>query len=461
MGEETFDFQEVDDMSSTSESGELANKESKKTRRGKAPRGTLRTEILGMEGEIREQEGGRERKKFKPTNVNFLDLESKPKSYKNAGIRKDFESKKSKENIDPLASGGLDDKDALSTHPDFPQAKARTQAQNQNQIPLPRTNDLKRDHSRINDEEARGERAPAKTKSEGTKTKIVKAKAHLQAADNAGQGLAEFVNDHCWTRVFLLSLNHALYVSRKPFKHFTPDSPEFVATLQKVFNRTFTNVDYALSLDDKVTKTAYSRIKARKSRLAIDILDSVKKFFKQAEFTDKPQAVHEYVYWALRPGGPAYYSKPILREENGSEKEKAKEKDDANKITPSGFLESPFIAPIAKHYLSFAANSILNPPISRKHPPKGLYALILTAVERAFVAHVKGTYVDPRQFNYDNTWKAMVDFFGSIDKVKEEQWKSILLFSGVDQETGSKQDDNVLCADQSTISTFCAGIYID
>ena len=53
----------------------------------------------------------------------------------------------------------------------------------------------------------------------------------------------------------------------------------------------------------------------------------------------------------------------------------------------------------------------------------------------------------------------MADFFGNIDKVKEPQWKSILQFR-VDMEMDSEKEEGVLCADQSTISAFRAGIYI-
>ena len=47
---------------------------------------------------------------------------------------------------------------------------------------------------------------------------------------------------------------------------------------------------------------------------------------------------------------------------------------------PEGFLESQFITPVAKKYLNFASNSILSPALSRRNPPKGLYALIAAAV---------------------------------------------------------------------------------
>jgi len=55
-------------------------------------------------------------------------------------------------------------------------------------------------------------------------------------------------------------------------------------------------------------------MKSRKSLLASGILDSIKKFFESAEFAGGPDKIREYVLWALRPGGPAYYGIPTLQE---------------------------------------------------------------------------------------------------------------------------------------------------
>ena len=51
-------------------------------------------------------------------------------------------------------------------------------------------------------------------------------------------------------------------------------------------------------------------MKSRKSLLASGILDSIKKFFEGDEFAGNPDKIREYVLWALRPGGPAYYGVP-------------------------------------------------------------------------------------------------------------------------------------------------------
>jgi len=55
-------------------------------------------------------------------------------------------------------------------------------------------------------------------------------------------------------------------------------------------------------------------MKSRKSLLASGILDSIKKFFESAEFAGRPDKIHEYILWALRPGGLAYYGIPTPQE---------------------------------------------------------------------------------------------------------------------------------------------------
>ncbi len=43
-----------------------------------------------------------------------------PKKYQNAGLQKDFKSRRAPEDIDPFQSGGLNDKDIISVRPSFP-----------------------------------------------------------------------------------------------------------------------------------------------------------------------------------------------------------------------------------------------------------------------------------------------------------------------------------------------------
>ncbi|KAI9436780.1 hypothetical protein F5148DRAFT_1294502 [Russula earlei] len=121
---------------------------------------------------------------------------------------------------------------------------------------------------------------------------------------------------------------------------------------------------------------AYNRIKTRKSKIASSILTEIQKFFDKMMFHNKPEKIREYVRWALSPGGPAYYKMPTPQEC------RVQYFLMAFYQPPDGFLLSEFVAPIAAKYLGYAKNSILHSPLDAKHPPKGLYVLIMTALNK-------------------------------------------------------------------------------
>jgi hypothetical protein len=223
----------------------------------------------------------------------------------------------------------------------------------------------------------------------------------------------EFLKDGRWKEVFIPTLTHAFYISREPFLDWTSESLTLLANVQEVFDITFTNVDVNLSSKDSVITTvcqiyvpiplpdfltfsnlatwqACSRIKSRKSKLAAAVLDNIKTFFEGPEFVGKPAKIREYVRWALRTGGPAYYAVPIPKEGTANREHphyivSFLSPSVSVRLTyyiqpPEGFLESEFIAPIAKQYYKYAHNSVLRPQLDAKNPPKALYALILLAV---------------------------------------------------------------------------------
>jgi hypothetical protein len=63
------------------------------------------------------------------------------------------------------------------------------------------------------------------------------------------------LDDYHWKHIFLPTLTHALYISRKPFMDWTINSSAFLAIVQNVFNLSFPNIDVALSMKDKLTDT--------------------------------------------------------------------------------------------------------------------------------------------------------------------------------------------------------------
>ncbi|KAH9083726.1 hypothetical protein EDB83DRAFT_2309653 [Lactarius deliciosus] len=126
-------------------------------------------------------------------------------------------------------------------------------------------------------------------------------------------------------------LSHALYISDHPFTDWTWDTGTLVKTIQMVFKLTFTNISYALSLQDSIVKAAYDQMKMQRSKIASDVLTLVKTFFEGAEFKNQPE----------KCGGPAYHKIPIP-------KSCTLRRDDP---------DYPFILPIAKTYIGFPTKS--------------------------------------------------------------------------------------------------------
>jgi hypothetical protein len=66
---------------------------------------------------------------------------------------------------------------------------------------------------------------------------------------------AQFLQDARWAKCFIPTITHALYISREPFRDWTSESPTFLATVQTVFNISFTNVTFLLSSGDPIVDT--------------------------------------------------------------------------------------------------------------------------------------------------------------------------------------------------------------
>lgn len=64
-----------------------------------------------------------------------------------------------------------------------------------------------------------------------------------------------FLEDARWKTAFLPSMTHALYIASEPFKDFSPNSPVFLQTIQKVFNSSFSDVSYQISAKSVIVTT--------------------------------------------------------------------------------------------------------------------------------------------------------------------------------------------------------------
>jgi hypothetical protein len=106
-------------------------------------------------------------------------------------------------------------------------------------------------------------KAPEKITTTKAKAKQVKDKDEVdvivhQAESSKIFKMDDLLNDPRWTDIFLPSLTHALYVSRKPFKHFKAKAPEFLDIVQKIFDLSYPEIDLTLKTKDDLVKKVRS-----------------------------------------------------------------------------------------------------------------------------------------------------------------------------------------------------------
>ncbi|KAH9172314.1 hypothetical protein EDB89DRAFT_2069978 [Lactarius sanguifluus] len=446
--DECFDLREADNGSNPDDSSSKSDEATKtKTKsRNKRVKGAARQELLTRTEDLRGAKHTEEtRRQQKSTHDigRFTAQDLRCKKYANSGLRLQAPSLappnaaltptllQQPDVTDPLELGGLGDSDLEETCPAIAEiqsllVKIRTKAD-------------------VHPGKPQATRKPPCHKSKAVKAIVKKDDKHFTEAqpDTHPDIARQCLDDSRWTRIFLPTLSHALYISDHPFTDWTRESSALVETVQVAFELSFTNISYTLSAQDGIVKAAYDRMKTRRSKIASDVLMLVKTFFERAEFKDQPEKIKDYVHWALKAGGPAYYENPVP-------KSSKLRKDDPNYTKPDGFLRSQFILPVAKTYLGFASRSVLRPTLGAKSPPRGLYVMILTAVERAMRAHLTGRFNAPGDFNHQTSWNAMKDFDRILDRVSESRWAQALDFVDCDK-------DNL---DESMLSAYRVDLYL-
>lgn len=93
-----------------------------------------------------------------------------------------------------------------------------------------------------------------------TKAKQVKVKEEadvVRQAETKSPRMDDLLGDPRWTDVFLPSLVHALYISRKPFKQFKAKAPEFLMIVQKVFDLSYPEIDLTLKTNDELVRKVH------------------------------------------------------------------------------------------------------------------------------------------------------------------------------------------------------------
>lgn len=86
------------------------------------------------------------------------------------------------------------------------------------------------------------------------KAETSKPKNERPSSVDLKQQQTEWMSTIKWKVTFLSTLTHALYISERPFEDFRVCSPEFLVTMQVVFNLVFPEIVYKLSPSDAMVK---------------------------------------------------------------------------------------------------------------------------------------------------------------------------------------------------------------
>ncbi|KAH9025701.1 hypothetical protein EDB83DRAFT_2656378 [Lactarius deliciosus] len=380
--DECFDLKDVDHGSDEDSSSESDKATKTKTKGKKCVKGAARQELLTRTEELRSVKHSQGQQKAKHDVGGFAAQDLHCKKYANSGLRlrsltpANAAQLQQPEVADPFELGGLCDDDLKETCPVVAEVKGL-------QYNPSCGNELVRVGTKTEDIDL-GTKPQATCKAPKSKaTKVtVKKGASFKSLESpkpfVGLGACPDIAQQClddprWKRVFLPTLSHAFYITDHPFTNWIWESNTLLQTVQIVFNLSFPKISYTLSVQDKVVKAAYDRMKTRRSKIASDVLLLVKTFFEGTEFRNRPERIKEHVRWALRFRGGAYYETPVP-------KSCTLKPNDPGCPKPDGFLRSQFILPVAKTYVNFAEKSVLHPSLGPRNPPKGLYAMVLTAV---------------------------------------------------------------------------------
>ncbi|KDR73840.1 hypothetical protein GALMADRAFT_141618 [Galerina marginata CBS 339.88] len=79
----------------------------------------------------------------------------------------------------------------------------------------------------------------------------------------------------------------------------------------------------------------------------------------------------------------------------------------------------------AKKYLKFADESVIEPEVSAKNPPKGLYSLMLVATERAFMAHLPNGVIKASKDleGFSDNYACGLTIIGHVDECQSQSVK--------------------------------------
>ncbi|KAF9522124.1 hypothetical protein CPB83DRAFT_864955 [Crepidotus variabilis] len=215
--------------------------------------------------------------------------------------------------------------------------------------------------------------------------------------------------DTIWKTVVLPTLYQRLNSSTSPFLDFAKNSEALLENIEAVLTKVFPGHTYTPTRTSYVVKQACKRITERRGTIASTAVQIVDQFFDSGEFKNNPKAIATYVKWAVKPSGPAFWSRP----------EPQIESDNAPAQLPDGFAQSRFVLKTVAPFLNVKG------AVADFGNPVGAFGLALGAIERAFSLYETGT--KPNQdnipeFSGDKNGGMIEDYIHNLKKFSEGRW---------------------------------------
>ncbi|THU90275.1 hypothetical protein K435DRAFT_864460 [Dendrothele bispora CBS 962.96] len=160
-----------------------------------------------------------------------------------------------------------------------------------------------------------------------------------------------------------------------------------------------------------ILKKAWSRLTEKRSYVGELTLKLAKAHF--AKLPSDPEYIQRYCAWAL-PYGPALWRVPVSREHP--------DEDDPLYTPPQDIFESSFVIEALTAVLRSMQKSVLGD----LGYPRSALALVVVGVERGFIAHDTGVFIDPGEFSHKKVGGLMSQYFDNINRLSVRRWESIL-----------------------------------
>ncbi|KAF8157499.1 hypothetical protein BJ912DRAFT_1070237 [Pholiota molesta] len=232
-----------------------------------------------------------------------------------------------------------------------------------------------------------------------------------------------------WRKAFLPTLYDNFFASDEPFAQFFKGSDAFITLLQDIVDEFFPATTYKVNAADAIHQLAYKRVNERRSNIGLAAMEIVK---QHVSTLGGDKEAREWIRWAMRiSDGPLFFKKP-------SPSNSPNDRQDPNYKHPEGRLLSRFIIDLATPCLRLKKGSI-----SVNGYPRGLFALIMAALERAVRSLLKPSE-DVREFS-NEFWGSKVSIYhSSLLAIGDDRWKEIFdeCGLGVAKENADDSDKN-------------------